>query len=200
MIPAEALTGGFADPVFDAQRAFRGMLDALSRPGRLVDLGTVAVPPAPLLSGTAAILAALADDTTPVWLDAGLMPTAVPAWIGFQTGAPTVSDPARATIAVVSDARRMPALDVFAEGSAEYPDRSTTLVLQLPALTGGAPLVLRGPGIAGTAEIAPAGLPDDFAARMASNRALFPRGVDLFLAAGSRILGLPRTVRIAEPA
>lgn len=198
MIPAEALTGGFADPVFDAQRAFRGMLDALSHPGRVVDLDTAATPPAPLMPAAGAVLATLADDTTPIWLDAALMPTAVPAWIGFQTGAPVISDPDTAAIAVVSHAATMPALTTFAEGSAEYPDRSTTLILQVPALDGGPRLVLRGPGIAETAEIAPAGLPADFAARMAANRALFPRGVDLFLVAGSRIIGLPRTVRITE--
>lgn len=198
MIPAEALSGGFADPVFDAQRTFRGMLDALSRPGRIVDLEGVAVPPSPLMPAAGAVLATLADDTTPVWLEAGLMPTAVPAWVGFQTGAPVISDPATAAIAVVSNASAMPALTTFSEGSAEYPDRSTTLIVQVDSFDGGPRLVLRGPGIADTAEIAPSGLPDDFAARVAANRTLFPRGVDLFLVAGTRIAGLPRTVRITE--
>lgn len=200
MIPAAALAGGLADPVFDSQRVFRGVLDALSRPGRIVDLGAPAQAPDPLMAGTAAILATLADDTTPVWLDAAASAGAAPAWIGFQTGAPIAQGPEEAVLAVVADGAALPALSDFPEGTAEYPDRSATIVLQLPALEGGLVLGLAGPGIKDTAAIAPEGLPADFVARMKANRALFPRGVDLVLVAGSRVVGLPRSVRVTEGA
>ncbi len=194
MIPAPALAGGLADPVFESQRIFRGVLDALSRPGRIVDLGAPAQAPEPLTAGTAAILATLADDTTPVWLDPAAAAGAAPAWVGFQTGAPIVAGPEDAVLAVVADAGAMPAFADFALGTAEYPDRSATLIVQVAALDGGPLLVLAGPGIKGTSAIAPTGLPADFVARMGANRALFPRGIDLFLVAGSRIAGLPRSV------
>jgi alpha-D-ribose 1-methylphosphonate 5-triphosphate synthase subunit PhnH len=42
------------------------------------------------------------------------------------------------------------------------------------------------------------GLPHDFAARWAANRALFPRGVDLVLCADDTLVALPRTTQISE--
>ena len=199
MIPAEALLGGFADPVFESQSVFRGVLTALSRPGRVVDLVASVTPPSPLMSGAAAILVTLADDTTRLWLDAALSHGAVPAWAGFHTGAPIVSDPAAAAIAVVADPLEIPPFHAFQLGTAEYPDRSTTLIQQVQSLDDGGPgLVLAGPGIDGHAHLAPGPLPADFIARMRANRALFPRGVDLFLVAGSQVVGLPRSTRVSE--
>jgi alpha-D-ribose 1-methylphosphonate 5-triphosphate synthase subunit PhnH len=90
----------------------------------------------------------------------------------------------------------MPDFAVFAQGTAEYPDRSATLILQVESLKGGPKLVLKGPGIKDLANISPHPLPADFVARMRANRALFPRGVDLILVAGTSILGLPRSTRV----
>lgn len=196
MIAAEALHGGFADPVFDSQSVFRSVLTALCRPGQVVECVASVTAPSPLVTAAAAILATLADDTTPVWLDAALSRGAVPAWVGFHTGARIVSAPEEATLALVGDALAMPAFAGFAQGSAEYPDRSATLVVQVESLDGGPELVLKGPGIRDLAGIAPHPLPDDFVDRMQANRALFPRGVDLFLVAGCRVLGLPRSTRV----
>jgi len=199
MIPAAALAGGLADPVFDSQRVFRGVLDALSRPGRIVDLGAPAEAPDPLMAGSAAILATLADDTTPVWLDVAAAASAASAWIGFQTGAPVAVRPDGAVLAVVADIATLPPFTNFPLGTAEYPDRSATIILQLESLDGGDVLTLAGPGIASRASFAPRGLPADFRVRMRANRALFPRGVDVFLVAGTRVVGLPRSVTIVEP-
>jgi len=40
------------------------------------------------------------------------------------------------------------------------------------------------------------GLPADFAARWAANHALFPRGVDVILCAGTSVAALPRSVTV----
>ena len=40
--------------------------------------------------------------------------------------------------------------------------------------------------------------PDDFEARLAGNRALFPLGVDLLLVAGNELAALPRTTVVAR--
>jgi alpha-D-ribose 1-methylphosphonate 5-triphosphate synthase subunit PhnH len=196
MIPAEALLGGFADRVFDSQSVFRSVLTALSRPGRVVECVASVTAPSPLATAAASAIATLADGTSPVWLDGALSAGAAPAWIAFQTGARIVSDPEKAAFALISDPLGMPDFAVFAQGTAEYPDRSCTLIVQVASLEGGPNLVLKGPGIKDLTKISPHPLPADFVFRMWANRALFPRGVDLILVAGQSLLGLPRTTRV----
>jgi alpha-D-ribose 1-methylphosphonate 5-triphosphate synthase subunit PhnH len=57
-------------------------------------------------------------------------------------------------------------------------------------------MVLRGPGIAGTRRLAASPLPADFLDQLADNRARFPRGVDVLLAAPDAIAGLPRSLHV----
>ena len=76
-----------------------------------------------------------------------------------------------------------------------YPDRSTTVVLQLRSLARGELLWLAGPGIRGDATLRTSPLPHRFREQWAANAAAFPLGVDLILAAGAEVAGLPRSTR-----
>lgn len=196
---ATATAGGFSDPVFDSQAVFSAIMNAFARPGTVADLGGRAAAPAPLAPAASAFLAALADFDTAVWLDEAMrVAPGLPEWISFQTGAPLTLKPDAAGFAVLSSASGVLKLDRFAVGTPNYPDRSTTLVVQVEALEGGAPLTLSGPGIEATATIAPRGLPADFAALWARNNALFPLGIDLLLVSGALAMALPRTTRVRE--
>lgn len=188
------LQPGFRHLVLDAQRSFRAALQALSRPGLVVSAPVELDAPAPLAPATAALALTLFDADTPVWLDAGSDTRALRAYLRFHCGCPLTDTPASASFAVVSDAARLPALHGFDIGDECYPDRACTVLLQLPALEGGPPARLSGPGVDGHVDLAPAGLPVDFAARWAANRGLFPQGVDVFLCSGTRFIGLPRSV------
>jgi alpha-D-ribose 1-methylphosphonate 5-triphosphate synthase subunit PhnH len=117
--------------------------------------------------------------------------------MAFHTGAPRADDPATAAFAFIADSAAAPPFETFALGSQEYPDRSTTLVLQVERLSEGEGLILRGPGIAGSRRLAAAPLPADFLARLADNRAQFPRGVDVLLAAADAVAALPRSLHVA---
>jgi alpha-D-ribose 1-methylphosphonate 5-triphosphate synthase subunit PhnH len=197
MNTAAVLGGGFPDPVFGAQSSFRALMDALANPG-LAQALPAAEHPAGLAAELAAVALTLCDHDSGVWLDPTLAEDpAVVAWLRFQTGAPLVTDPAQAQFALVGDAATLPALSRFAPGSDAYPDRSTTIALVLPALTGGRELTLRGPGIKDTRTIAPVGLPENFLEQWADNRAQFPRGVDVLLLSRGQVIGLPRTTRIS---
>ncbi|HEV2631044.1 MAG TPA: phosphonate C-P lyase system protein PhnH [Pseudolabrys sp.] len=185
--------------VFQTQDTFRALMDATARPGTIRMLQGAHAPP-PLMPVTAAVISSLADYETPLWLDAGFSDApAVLDWIRFTAGARIVEDPREAAFALISSARVLPDFGVFAQGSEEYPDCSTTLIVQLPQFKGEV-ISLCGPGIRDTGSLAVASLPDDFTARWANNRALFPRGVDVILVAGTDIAALPRTVHITRSA
>jgi alpha-D-ribose 1-methylphosphonate 5-triphosphate synthase subunit PhnH len=192
-----AFAGGFKEPVFEAQAVFRTLMDCMARPGTIGTVNAVVVPPAPLNAAAGAVALTLCDHDTAVWLTPALTASALPAWLAFNAGA-TVTDARQdARFAFVEKGAMLPNLCLFAQGTQEYPDRSTTLVVEIDAFEGGRPLVLRGPGIRSEAEIAPVGLPDMFAHFWSENRQGFPRGVDLILVAGASILCLPRTTVIS---
>lgn len=191
--------GGFAEPVFAAQSVFRAVMDAMARPGTMHTIATDARPPAPLDATAAAVALTLADADTPLWLESDLARNdAVKGWLSFHTGAPLAELPADAAFAIVCNPAAMPPLSGFALGTQEYPDRSTTLILQVDTLTDGPALTLAGPGIRTTQEIAPHPLPGHFQMQWRENGALYPRGVDIILAAPGAVACLPRTTRIAE--
>lgn len=196
-IATQSIDGGFADPVFNAQTVFRAIMDAMARPGSIQALPQLAHPPAPLTGTAGAAALALCDNDTPVWLDPPLQTEAsVKAWLGFHTGAPLANTPADAHFALIANPAEMVALDGFSQGTQEYPDRSTTLILLVGNLTSGPSLLLTGPGIEKAAMIAPTGMPRHFVEQWKQNNQRFPRGVDIILAAPGGLACLPRTTRI----
>jgi len=196
---ADAIQGGFAHPVFEAQSVFRAIMDAMAQPGSVQSCDVSVLPPAPLTPVAAAVALTLCDQDTPLWLDPELAASdAVATWLGFHSGARIVTDRAEAHFALVAAPADLTDFAGFAQGSQDYPDRSATLILQLDTLSAGLPFILRGPGIKEEARLSPAPLPAQFSAFWQRNGALFPRGVDLILAAPDGIAALPRTTRI-EP-
>lgn len=189
---------GFAEPVRDAQGVFRAILDALANPGTAQKLVNMSEGSVTLTSELASTLLTLSDHDTAIWLSPGLDVAAVKGFVSFHTGAPVVTDISKANFAFVALGDALPTLAECNLGTQEYPDRSTTLVLEVSSLTGGPALVLRGPGIRDTQEFSPVGLPGDFVAQWQENREIFPRGVDLLLVAGGQVMGLPRSSRIVE--
>lgn len=193
-----AVEGGFADPVFNAQTVFRAVMDCMARPGLVVPLPDLAAPPPPLMPATAAVALTLCDHDTPVWLDPALAASrGVRDWLGFHTGAPVAQVPAEAHFVIVVHPAELIAIDNFAQGKQEYPDRSATLIFQLDSLSTGQKLRLEGPGIEVSATLAPGPMPRHFVEQWKANRLRFPRGVDLVLAAPEGIACLPRTTRIS---
>ncbi|MEO9188910.1 MAG: phosphonate C-P lyase system protein PhnH [Acetobacteraceae bacterium] len=180
---------GFADPVAEAQHCFRAVLDAMARPGTIHEVGRLD-PPSPLCPASASVLLTLVDHETPLWLDP--FAEAARDWIAFHAGASF----AAADKAAFLLARDLPDLATLRQGTDEAPEDSATVILQLAGLGAGARFRLSGPGLRLPAIFAVAGLPSDFVAQWAANRAGFPLGADLILCAGTRLAALPRTVTV----
>jgi alpha-D-ribose 1-methylphosphonate 5-triphosphate synthase subunit PhnH len=187
---------GFTDPVFQSQAAFRAILNALSRPGTLVLAGEDLAPPAPLAPAAAAALLTLADYETPLWVSPAFAASEVASWLKFHTGAPSAASPKSAAFALINLESDSLDLDAFMSGAAEYPDRSTTVIVQVASLSTSGPLSLSGPGVRGEAWFGFAPCPESFAAQWSANQLGFPLGVDLIFAAGNQLAALPRSARL----
>ncbi len=186
----------FVDPVRESQMAFRKIMEAIARPGTHADFGPAIEPPPGLGVAAATVALTLLDFETAVWLDPALRGGEAEAWLRFHCGCPLTTETAGAAFAILTDARAAPRLDSFNLGDARYPDRSTTVILQLEGLDGGLPATLTGPGIEDQAVIAPLGLPDGFWDQMRDNNAKFQFGVDVLLVSGSVLTAIPRSSQI----
>ncbi len=183
-----ALSGGFSDPAPQSARAFREVLQALSRPGQPREIAG-AVPPQPLSTAGGTVALVLLDRTTPVLLAGAHDCEALRDWLTFHTGAPLTANPAEAAFAIGDWEALRPLFVDFPLGTAEYPDRSTTLIVDGPHP--GQPVTLSGPGLA---EPLPFALPEP--ALLIENTAHFPLGLDLFFTEAAQVTGLPRSTRI----
>jgi alpha-D-ribose 1-methylphosphonate 5-triphosphate synthase subunit PhnH len=188
---------GFADPVQDAQLIFRATLAALARPTLAQPFAPATQPPAPLSVGVGAVLLALCDEQTPIWLDSVLRASEdVCAWLRFHTGARLVDAESDALFVVASSPATAPRLAELAAGTDEEPHRSATLVIDATGAPGIGTLTATGPGVNRSVDWDGAGLPAGFLAQWQENHSRFPRGVDVILTDHESIRGLPRSTRL----
>ncbi|KAJ55681.1 carbon-phosphorus lyase [Actibacterium mucosum KCTC 23349] len=182
-----SLTGGFTDAPIDAAHAFRAALTVMAEPGKIAELSG-AEPPAPMSVAAGTLLLTLADSETPVFLAPTHDNQDIRDWITFHTGAPIVSAE-KAMFAIGGWSALQPTVR-FAIGEPEYPDRSATLIIEMPELSNSG-ATLRGPGIKDTRQFQ---LPDT--AAFQANQSMFPLGLDFFFCAGSQVAALPRTTLV----
>lgn len=188
MTATEVLTGGFAVPALESARAFRAAMEAMARPGTIREVAGAAPPP-PLSPAAGALVLTLCDPSTPLHLAGDRDVAAVRDWVAFHAGAPLAAAE-EAAFALGPWAALLP-LSRFRAGTPDYPDRSATLIVEVPRLEAeGARLT--GPGIRGETWLS---LPEPLAP-LRENAARAPLGIDLFLTCGTRLAALPRSTRI----
>jgi alpha-D-ribose 1-methylphosphonate 5-triphosphate synthase subunit PhnH len=194
---AATLLPGFPDPGPDAQSVFRAALRAFSTPGRIQAVDARSGVPAGLSPAMTALLLALVDVDTPLWLPQGI-DAAVKGFLRFHCACPLVDDPAQAHFVVVPAGFQAPPLSSCNAGDPAYPDRSCTLLIEVASLEKGQPVTLSGPGIEHTQALSVTGLDATFWAQWRDNHRGFPLGVDVLLTQGGQLCGLPRTTRVEE--
>lgn len=186
------MTGGFSDPAIQSAWGFRAAMMAMARPGDIMTVTGAAAPGGLSVAGTVLLLV-LCDPDTPVWLAPSHDRADLRRWIAFHTGAPVVAARDEAVFALGAWDSLRP-LDEYRIGTAEYPDRSATLIVETGDLRANGAM-LTGPGIAEKAWLS---LPEVAAFR--ANRALFPLGLDFFFTCGDRLAALPRSTVVADAA
>ena len=159
--------------------AYEALMWALARPGLIRYL------PEP---GQAAILDALIDRECAVCCD----PPAL-AELAARSGAALVplEGADHVFLPALHSADRLRALRL---GSDMHPEDGATLVLDANLSTGSR-LRLSGPGIDGTLDVTVGGLPEGFWQERAQVMR-YPMGFEIFLVDGTRVIGLPRSVKV----
>lgn len=193
---------GFHDAALGTQAVFRCALSALSHPGRVIEMPDVSALPRKGHGAAAVLLQALVDSECSVWLSPSLADSDAAAWLRFHTGCRRAASAGTARFLWVAAGDAMPALDTLDAGTDAYPEQSATCVIEVDALSEqdtpeAQSLRLEGPGIEHAQELTVSGLAADFVEQWLASHRRFPRGVDLFLATGTRFTGLPRTTRVS---
>lgn len=189
---------GLLDPIFDSQAVFRRLLNSLAAPGSVLEFPAVAEGVGAAPSEVLAILLALADADTPVWLPPAMHQEAITRHLAFHGGIPITGDPQAAAFAVVDGSAFAAQAAAFPIGTPEYPDRSTTLIVPCWSITadddGGLSLV--GPGIETRRQVGLDPLPAGLVDQMARNGVLYPLGLDMIFTAPGRVAAIPRSTRL----
>jgi alpha-D-ribose 1-methylphosphonate 5-triphosphate synthase subunit PhnH len=86
------IVAGFDHEAFGSQAVFRVALDALSHPGRPLDMPLDTALPRQGHCAAAALLLGLLDADTTLWLSPALASSDAPAWLRFHTGCLIVTD------------------------------------------------------------------------------------------------------------
>lgn len=176
--------------------AFRVLLDCMARPGRIGSLGDIG-PTGPLFDATFCLIRTLVDIRAPLYLTEPLCEPQIVQAIRFETGATILSSPTDAAFVACLPGEAESLLPHLAFGAPDYPDRSTTLVIQCPALSGANGMRLSGPGIEREAVLEAQGLPASFLRTLdAANRQRYPMGTDVFLTAPGKVAAIARSTRI----
>jgi alpha-D-ribose 1-methylphosphonate 5-triphosphate synthase subunit PhnH len=185
----------FAPEAVASANAFRQVLNCMSKPGHVSKLEPYSDAPVPLFGTTAMLLTTLCDFQSAIWLSEECSNPAVLDHLKFHTGAPIVKEPAKAGFAIASARSGLPFLSRFSPGTHEYPDRSTTVVIQVDGFESEG-VVLSGPGLKHPTSFGASPLKPKFWLEMIVNHRQYPLGVDVIFASPSHIACCPRSTAI----
>jgi len=192
----DILLCGFDDPVDASGRAFRSLLNAMAHPGTVFPVQGPREFPSVLSDAASAVLLTLCDYATPVWLSDSLTVPDVQSYLRFHTAAPIIAAPARAAFAVLDKGFEPLMAGRFSPGTQDYPDRATTVIVEVESFGDGESATLSGPGIEATTTLGVSGLPLSFWEDMQTNNAGFPLGIDVILTARGELCAIPRSITI----
>ena len=190
------------DAVFDAQKHFRVLLDAMARPGSIRFLGDVPLTSPKDLHGATALVgfALLNGDVTFYAKDDGVV-----SYLTVNTTSQMASADVADFIFVKGDLRS-PAVLAAKVGSLRYPEEGATVVVDVNTVTDevcdrALAVTLSGPGVATQKTVYVRGIDVAILSDFVSQNAEFPMGIDMILVdRDGAITCVPRTAKVTwEP-
>jgi len=179
----------------NSSRNFRAILDAMAKPGHVLPFDQQVEAPSPLFSTAASVIQTLCDFQSPIWLGREFAAGDISRFIKFHTGAALTGDPEAASFAVLQASEDIPKLSAFSKGSHEYPDHSTTLIVQVNDFNADS-VAFSGPGLKKMVGFGAHGLSHKFWQQMIANNQQYPLGLDVIFVSKSAIACCPRSTRI----
>lgn len=195
----------FDQPVNQSQLTFRALLKCMAEPGSVIDLSELALPVnaepnettehSQLYATTWCIAQTLFDPDSSVFLAAPFDVESLRTTLRFQTDTHITSDTEQADF-VIAQLEELKHLEQFKVGTAETPDQSTTLILQVEDFASANPMQLQGPGIKASARLPIKGLTSEMQQNLVQNHLLYPCGIDVIFCSPTQIAALPRSTQI----
>jgi alpha-D-ribose 1-methylphosphonate 5-triphosphate synthase subunit PhnH len=196
---ASAVTSGLApgldNPTYDSIKVFRAVASAMACPGAIHRVHARPPAPAQMAPACAALCLALLDMDTPLWIQNHI--PVVAEYLRFHCGCPITPYSRNASFALITNLAGPPNVTAFNPGSAEYPDDSATLIIQVASLSNAVGVQLSGPGLREPLRLDAAGVSAAYWRDLQESRARFPLGVDIIFVCGEHIAALPRSTQIA---
>src|SRR5665213_3357484 len=178
-------------------RAFRIILNAMARPGKVFTLPSLIEQSGPAYATTLTVLLALGDHLTSIYLAEAFCTAEIEKLLRFHTASQLVEDRAQADFAILNAANAEMALGAWSRGNPEYPDQSATLLIQTTSLAQGQEVQFWGPGIQSPITVHIADINPSFWKARAAANATFPLGVDMIFVTSQEILGCPRSTHVS---
>jgi len=186
---------GFHSEVFDSQKVFRHLLNAMANPGIIMDIDVDLFCPGNLHHASGAISLALLDFETPLWSDLENESKEIQ-WIKFHTGAPYTYTKKTALFALCTDFKNLEEPQTFNQGNDESPHHSSTLIIETKKIDRKKKIRLTGPGIKTEIFIELKGIKDSFLTQRSLLHKNYPLGVDMIFVWGSSFVAIPRTSKL----
>ena len=170
----------------------------MSEPGFITAPELLSQAPGQLDTATWELALSLFDTDTKLWLSPSLASDeAIITNLRFHCQMTLVEQPDEADFVLASHID-LPSLQQLNQGTPEYPDRSTTLIIQVPVISGEPDWQLSGPGIPDTRNLRLGGLPAIFRKELINSRSMFPLGVDCIFCCATQVVAIPRSTRISQ--
>ena len=198
MISATALKHrgcGNDDAAPGSQQTFRAIFAAMEHPGRLVTIHENPYAPDVLNSASAAVCLTLLGYETPVWTDADLNSPAI-SWLQLGCESSVVTETCMAYYAIITKPACMPALNFFRIGPFEYPEKETTIIVQVDDIIPATGTDHSNVVTYKTAWLEFKGITEKFWIQWRQLSRLNPPGINIFITCDDVLVALPRIKRI----